>query len=177
MVLHIVTPSARMEEVTSYTSSYGGPTVRFDLNTTYHVQVDYNQDTDVVTETVTNKATGSQVWSYYVSTQENLKNMKRIYIGSVGDYGTMNIFATGWIDNVRLTTTVSAASPTPTTLPISVQPTYSLHSTTKPTTYVPLTSIQTPARKSPVSGTIPFAALGFVAICSILFVVRKRQKE
>ena len=38
MVLHIVTPSARMEEVTSYTSSYGGPTVRFDLNTTYHAR-------------------------------------------------------------------------------------------------------------------------------------------
>lgn len=179
MILHIVTQSAKMEEVTSYTGSYGGPTVKFDLNTTYHVQVDYNQDTDVVTETVTNKATGSQVWSYYIGTRENLKNMKRIYIGSVGDYSTMNIFATGWIDNVRLTsTTTSAASAsTPTTVPVSTQPTYSLHPTTKPTTYVPLTSIQTSSRKSPVSSATAVAALGIAGICTICFACRRRQEK
>lgn len=179
MILHVVTQSARLEEVTSYTGSYGGATVKYDLNTTYHVQVDYNEDTDVVTETVTNKATGSQVWSYYVSTREGLKDMKRIYIGSVGDYGTMNIYATGWIDNVRLTSTGTAAVSTsaPTTVPVSTQPTYSLNPTTKTTTYVPLTSIQTPARKSSVSDATVLIALGLVGLCSICFACRKKQEK
>ena len=100
MVLHVVSQSAKLEEVSSATTSYGGPTVTYALNTTYHVKVDYNDDTDVVTETVINKANGEQVWSYFVATQESLKGMNRIYIGSVGDYGTMGQYATGWIDNV-----------------------------------------------------------------------------
>ena len=73
MVLHSVTQNAKQEEVSSDTSSYPGPTVTYALNTTYHVKVDYNADTDVVTETVTNKATGGQVWSYFITIPESLK--------------------------------------------------------------------------------------------------------
>lgn len=174
MELHVVTQSAKMIEATSYTESYGGPTVRFDTNTTYHVRVDYNDDTDVVTETVSNKATGAQVWSYYVSSQESLKLMNRIYIGSVGDYGTMNLYAKGWIDNVALTVPAPAATLTPTTPPVSTMPTYSLRPTTKSTTVAPLTSIPTPAKKSPVSEVTSVIALGLTGLCSIWLAHRRK---
>ena len=133
MVLHIVTPSAKLEEVSSDTSSYKGPSVKYEVNTTYHVEVDYNADTNVVTETVSNKATGEQLWSYYISTQDPLKGMNRIYIGSVGDYGTMNNYAIGWIDNVYLMTPVPATLTTPTTQTTTPLPTYSMHPMTKVT--------------------------------------------
>jgi len=175
MVLHIVTQSAKMEEVSSDTSSYKGPTVKYEVNTTYHVTVKYNDDTDVVTETVTNKATGEQLWSYYIGTQDALKDMNRIYIGSVGDYGTMNKYAIGWIDNVILT---AAAPVTPTTLtsqPTTPLPTYSLHPTTKTTTPGVLTPIPTTPKKSPSSGMIAIAALGIIGTCAVVRTINKKR--
>jgi hypothetical protein len=175
MVLHVVSQSAKMEEVSSDTTSYSGPTVKYDLNTIYHVKVDYNADTNVITETVTNKASGEQVWSYYVATQENLKGMNRIYIGSVGDYGTMGLYAVGWIDNVQLTTPVPVTPTTPTTQPTTPLPTYSLHPTTKTTTLAPLTPIPTTTKKSPSSGLLALAALGIVGTCAIARTMNKKR--
>lgn len=175
MVLHVVSQSAKMEEVSSDTTSYSGPTVTYDLNTTYHVKVDYNADTNVVTETVTNKASGEQVWSYYVATQENLKGMNRIYIGSVGDYGTMGLYAVGWIDNVQLTTPVPVTPTTPTTQPTTPLPTYSLHPTTKTTTLAPLTPIPTTTKKSPSSGLLALAALGIAGTCAVAGTMNKKR--
>jgi hypothetical protein len=175
MVLHVVSQSSKLEEVSSDTTSYGGPTVTFDLNTTYHVEVDYNDDTDVVTEIVTNKASGEQVWSYYVATQENLKGMNRIYIGSVGDYGTMGQYATGWIDNVELTTPVPVTPTTPTPPPTTPLPTYTLHPTTKTTTLAPLTPIPTTTKKSPSSGWVALAALGIAGTCAVARTMNKKR--
>jgi hypothetical protein len=179
MWIHIITPSAKLEEVNSDTSSYKGPSVTYALNTPYHVTVDYNADTDVVTETVTNKATGEPVWSYYVGTRESLTGMKRIYVGSVGDYsGTANQYATGWIDNVRLTSTADAATTsltTPATQSTTPLPTYSLRPTTKATTSMALTPIPTTTRKSPSSGMIAIAALGIIGTCAVVMTMNKRR--
>jgi len=175
MVLHIVTQSAKMKEISSDTSSYKGPTVKYEVNTTYHITVAYNDDTDVVTETVTNKATGEQVWSYYVGTQDALKDMNRIYIGSVGDYGTMNEYAIGWIDNVILTTTVPATLTTPTTQSTTPLPTYSKRPTTKMTTSIALTPIPTTTKKSPSSGMIAIVALGILGTCTVVRMMNKKK--
>ena len=175
MVLHVVSQSAKMEEVSSDTTSYSGPTVTYSLNTTYHVEVDYNDDTDVITETVTNKATGQQVWSYYVATQESLKGMNQIYIGSVGDYGTMGLYAIGWIDNVRLTVPVPVTPTTPTTQPTTPLPTYSMHPTTKTTTFAPLTPIPTTTKKSPSSGLLALAALGIAGTCAVVMRINEKR--
>jgi hypothetical protein len=173
MTLRLITPSAKFMEVTSDTSSYGGSTVKYELNTPYHVRVVYNDDSEVLTMTVTNKATGTMIWSYFLSTREPLKNMNRIYIGSVGDYGdgSTSKFATGWLDNVKLTTTTSASvsgTTTPVTSPPTTQPTFSLKPTTKTTTYVPLTSIPTPAKKSPGFGGIAIAGLAFAGAWAVI---------
>ncbi|MFA5237696.1 MAG: hypothetical protein WC362_07580 [Methanoregula sp.] len=176
--LHIVTQSAKMEEVNSDTSSYKGPSVKYAVDTPYHVKVDYNDDSDVVTETVTNKATGEQLWSYYVATQESLRGMKRIYIGSVGDYSTSSRYAVGWIDNVRLTTTADETTTTlttPTTQPTTSLPTYSLRPTTKTTTFVSLTPIQTTTKKAPSSVLVVLAALGILGTCAVVRMQRPKK--
>ncbi len=175
MVLHSVTENAIQEEVTSDMSSYPGPTVTYALNTTYHVKVDYNADTDVVTETVTNKETGGQVWSYFITIPESLKNMNRIYLGNVGDYGTMGLFAEGWIDNVRLTAAVPATSTTPITQPTTPLPTYAPHPTTKTTTSVVFTPIPTTTKKSPSSGMVAIAALGIIGACAVARTMNKKR--
>ncbi|WP_292423871.1 hypothetical protein [Methanoregula sp.] len=175
MVLHVVTQSAKQVEVSSDTSSYKGPSVKYEVNTTYHVEADYNADTNVVTETVTNKATGEQLWSYYISIPDPLKGMNRIYIGSVGDYGTMNIYARGWIDNVVLTAPVPATLTTPPTQITTPLPTYSVRPTTKATTAAVLTPIPTTTRKSPSSGMIAIAALGIVGTCTVVLTMRKKR--
>ncbi|WP_292369599.1 hypothetical protein [Methanoregula sp. UBA64] len=177
MTLRLITPSAKLMETTSDTSSYGGPTVKYAVNTPYHVRVAYDDDAEILTMTVTNKLTGTQLWSYFLSTKEPLKNMNRIYIGSVGDYGdgSTNKFATGWIDNIQLATTTSASvTTTPVTSPPTTQPTFSLKPTTKPTTIIPLTSIPTPAKKSPGFG---IAAIAGVGIIGALMVFRQEHKK
>jgi hypothetical protein len=175
MWLHIVTPSAKLEEVNSDTTSYKGPSVKYAVNTTYHVNVGYNADTDVVTETVTNKATGEQVWSYYVATQDSLSGMNRISIGSVGDYGTTSKYAIGWIDNVRFMIPVPATLTTPTTQSATPLPTYSIRPTTKATTAAVLTPIPTTTKQSPASGMTAIAALGIVGIGAVVMMMQKKR--
>jgi hypothetical protein len=162
MVLQTVTQSAIQQEVTSAMSSYGGPTVTYQLNTTYHVKADYNNNTNIVTETVTNKQTGQMLWSYFVTSQESLKGMNRIYLGNVGDYGTMGLNASGWVDNVRLTVPAQATPVTPTPVSVATQPTYAISQTTTASPLVTYTPIPTATRKSPLSGFIAVAALGII---------------
>ena len=109
MWLHLVTPGNKMTEVNSQAADslssgptmYPGPTVKYELNKTYHVVVDYNSDQKILTMKVNEKTSGNQIWSYYVNTAEDLNGMKNIYLGSIGDYGPISIYAKGYIDNVR----------------------------------------------------------------------------
>ena len=175
MWLHIITPSSKLEEINSDTSSYQGPTAKYALNSTYHVKVDYNDENNVVTMTVTDKTTGTQLWSYYISTQDTFKDMNRIYIGSVGDYGPTSMYATGWIDNVRLTTTVAATPTAATTQPATPQPTFTKHPVTSATKTVVLTHIPTTTQKSPASGMLAITALGIIGICSLVMSMKKKR--
>jgi hypothetical protein len=176
MVLHTVSPSAIQEEVTSELSSYGGQTVNFELNTTYHVKVDYNNDTNIITETVTNKQTGQPLWSYYITSQSPLKGMNRIYLGNVGDYGTMGLYAIGWIDNVRLTVPAPAASVTETQQPVITQPTYSINQTATTHPLVTYTPISTATKKSPIPGWVSVSAVGIVGFFTIIHPVQKKKR-
>lgn len=161
MGLTVITQSSKLEEVDSYTGSYGGPTVRYELNTTYHVTVVYSNVTNTVTETVVNKQTGQQVWSYFVGTQEPLRGMNRVYLGSKGDYGSMGIYAIGYLDNVRVYTPAAEVTTAPTTIPTSAIPTYDVSKTVKTTTTAPLpTHIQTTTpQPSPLSDGIAIVAV------------------
>jgi hypothetical protein len=170
--LRVITPSQKLLEVSSQSGSYGGPTVTYALNKTYHVQVIYDDDSQTVTEQVTDKASGQIVWSYYLSTYEQLHDMNRIYVGAGGDYGMMYQYATGYIDNIRLYgQTPSAPVITASTPTISFPPTYTPRQTVKATTAPPA---PTPTPTSPSSGLLVWAALG---ITSIGMAVRHHRKD
>lgn len=119
MSLHLVTVGAKElevnsqndDELTSGPIAYKGPTVHYALNKTYHVSVQYDDDSTTTTMRVSDKATGQEIWSYFIKTVENMKGMNHIYLGSRGDYGAMYATATGYIDNVRLTQPAPDESP------------------------------------------------------------------
>ena len=183
MWLHLVTTGNKMIEVNSESSdtqasgdaAYNGPTVRYDLNKTYHVTVDYNKAQRTLSMKVNEKTSGKSVWGYYVNVGEELRGMNRIYLGSIGDYGMMNVYAKGYIDNVRLTipaedtvTPTTAATVTGTTAPVV---------TTRKTTTRPTMAMATPSPgttpESPLSGLTAIAALCITGLCCGLFLKRR----
>ncbi len=175
MQLHMVTQSARLNDVTSESASYNGPTVNYVTNITYHVMMIYDNDKTTLTERVTEKTTGKPVWSYYVNTWEPLKFMDRIYIGSVGDYGTTYKYAIGYIDNVRLYMPVTVTK-TP-TIAVSQSPTsqlYTPHPTTRKPTTVPTTS-PTPTPKSSPAIVVACAAFGIIGAVAGIQKLRKNR--
>ncbi len=177
MVLHLVTPGSKLIEVSSQTSSepgaYNGPTVRYELNKTYHVTVNYDDNHKTLTMNVNELKTGKEIWSYYINTAENLNGMKRLYLGSKGDYGRMGIYAQGYIDNIQLTV---PAVVTPTTSVVTPAVSVTTIPTTKPTvqqTTVVLTPYPTDTPESPSAGILAIAALVITGVCSIL--IRKKR--
>ena len=185
MWLHMVTPGNKMVEVnsahgdtlTSGTIAYNGPTVRYEVNKTYHVTVNYDNSTNILSMKVNDKMTGTEIWGYFINPIDPLYGMNRIYLGSIGDYGQMYIFAEGYIDNVRLTTP-STATPVPTsagtmagTLTPAATPT--TKPTLKPTLTVP-TPYPTTTQQSPSPGILAVAALGVAALYSGLLPGRKK---
>jgi len=173
--LRLVTMSAKLMEVNSHTSfdtaSYRGPTFNFEMNKTYHVVVNYDDSQKTLTERVTEKTTGKQVWSYYLNTWEPLHGMNRIYIGSGGDYGVMNRYAIGYIDNVRLYAPAQVTV-APTDI-ITQQTTVTPRPTTRKPTTVPTTP--TPAPTSPPSIVAACAALGIVGAVAGMQKMRKNR--
>ena len=175
MWLHLVTPGSKLMEVNSQhaavemgPTAYNGPTVKYELNKTYHVTVKYEDDRKILSMIVNEKITGKEIWSYYLLTSENLNGMNRINLGSKGDYGSMNTYALGYIDNVRLTTP-AAVTITPTEVmqgtTLTTNPT--IKPTTKQTITVP-TPYPTDTPASPSAGILAVGALGVVGLYGIL---------
>ena len=181
MWLHVVTPGSKLMEVNSQhaanemgPTAYNGPTVTYELNKTYHVTVQYEDERKILSMSVTEKITGKDIWSYYINTNENLNGMNRIYVGSKGDYGMMNIYALGYIDNVRLTTP-AAVTPTPTevTQGTTVTTFPTRIPTTKQTIVVP-TPYPADTPKSPSAGIL---AIGAIGIVGVMYGVLDRMKR
>jgi hypothetical protein len=177
MVLHLVTPGSKLMEVSSQTSSdpraYNGPTAKYEINTTYHVAVNYDDNHKTLSMNVNEKKTGKEIWSYYINTAENLNGMKRLYLGSKGDYSRMGIYAQGYIDNIQLT---APAVVTPTTSVVTPSVSVTTIPTTKPTlqqTTVVLTPYPTDTPESPSAGILAIAALVITGVCGIL--IRKKR--
>lgn len=184
MWLHLVTPGNKLMKVNSESGdtqgsgdiAYKGPTVRYDVNKTYRVTVDYNKDQRMMTMKVTEKTSGQQVWSYYLNTVEDLSGMNRIYIGSIGDYGMMNRYAEGYLDNIRITVPDTAAATTQqvTAATTMAQVTQTTRPTAKPTTVPPASLPPTEAQESPLPATTAVLALGIAGACSVLFLKGRR---
>ena len=166
MSLHLVTVASKQmevnsqsdDELTSGSIAYKGPTVRYELNKTYNVIINYEEESKTLTMRVNDKATAREVWAYFLKTVESVRGMNRIYLGSRGDYGPMYVYASGYIDNVRLTQPGPAITPeqtlvTPETTPPRV--------TTKKPTVLP-TPLPTDTPESPAGGILAVLALGII---------------
>lgn len=177
MWLRLVTPGNKLMKVNSESGdtqasgeiAYKGPTVKYELNKTYRVTVDYNKDQRTLTMKVNEKTSGEEIWGYYINTVEDLSGMDRIYLGSIGDYGMMNRYAEGYLDNVRLTvpagnaatasvtSIVTTAPQTPTTRPTAIK-------ATPEQTALPTTAPQ----ESPLPLPVTILALGVAGACTTL---------
>jgi hypothetical protein len=187
MWLHLVTPGNKMVEVNSQKGdtlssgpkAYDGPTVKYELNKTYHVATSYDEDNKLLSSKVSDKLSGKEIWSYYVNTGEDLHGMNRIYVGSKGDYGTMGRYAQGFIDNVRLTAPVTvavattpSATVTDVQIPVTTQPTAKI-TTAKPMETQPVESPTTP--QSPLSPALSIVSLCIAGVCIGLITLRRRN--
>jgi hypothetical protein len=180
MWLHLVTPGNKLMEMNSQSGdtlssgplAYSGPTVKYEINKTYHVTINYDDDHKILSMKVNEKVTGKEIWGYFVNTGENLHGMNRIFLGSRGDYGAMNVYALGYIDNVRLTTP-GAANATPTAQATPVMTTITTKSpTTKQTGSMPTPyPTSTPASSSPA--LLVVAALGIIGIGRLIGRIKK----
>lgn len=172
MTLHLVTPGSKLIEVSSQTSgdpgAYSGPTVKYEVNKTYHVKVNYDDDHKTISMSVQEKSTGKEIWGYYMNTAENLKGMNRLYLGSKGDYGVMGKYAQGYIDNVRLTApagTTPAQTPVTLTTPgVTISDTQPVRQQTTPA----LTPYPAETPASPSAGIYAIAALCIAGMCGAL---------
>jgi hypothetical protein len=182
MWLHLVTPGNKMVEVNSESgdtlssgpAAYDGPTVKYELNKTYHVTVNYNGDQKILSMKVNEKMSGKEIWGYYVNTGEDLTGMKRIYLGSIGDYGMMSTYAKGYIDNVRITVPATVtATPTKVVTAGTTAPLVTTTMTTPRLTTTLPTPYPTTTPASPLPGITAIAALGVTGLCFGLFLKRR----
>jgi len=177
MSLRTVTPSNKLFEVNSQAFSYGeksgAKTVNYADNRTYHVTMQYDDERMLLSMRVAEKATGKEIWGYFLDTHESLRGMNRIFIGSVGDYSEMGPVAEGYIDNVRLSTQTTVTITPSESLPVQTTAlvTRTTRPTTKPTTMGPA---QTPTQASPVSPVLPLAASGIAASVVWYSAIRKK---
>jgi hypothetical protein len=180
MWLHIVTVGSKQmevnsqsdDELTSGSLAYKGPTVNFELNKTYQVITTYDEESGTVTMRVRDKATGKETWSYFIKTVESIRDMNSIYLGSRGDYGTMYAYASGYIDNVRLTQPGPAVTVAPTfEAPVTVATT--LPVTTPRKTLALPTPLPTDTPESPSGALVAVLALGIIGTFAAL---RGRKK-
>jgi hypothetical protein len=177
MWLHVVTVGSKLMEVnsqsddqlTSGSLAYKGPTVKFELNKTYHVTTSYDDDTNTITMRVSDKASGKEIWSYFIKTVENMRDMNRIYLGSRGDYRSMYTYASGYIDNVRLTQPGPPVTPEQT---FGSPETPTPQVTTRKTLVIP-TPLPTDTPQSPTSVLPVILALGIIGTFGTLRGMKK----
>jgi hypothetical protein len=176
--LHLVTPGNKLVEVNSQSSAvemgpdaYKGPTVQYDVNKSYHVTVDYADNTKIMSMKVRDLQSGKDIWGYFIQSNENMRGLNRIYLGSKGDYGSTFVYAQGYIDNVRLS--VPSAGPVVTETPRDTLPVTTVSVPVTPTNKPsPKLTVPTPypttTPQSPLSGILPAGALAICgALCSI----------
>ena len=184
MWLNLVTTGSKHMVVNSQNAAtemgpdaYKGQTAKYAVNKTYHVTVNYDDNTKVVSMKVKELQSGNDIWGYFIQSGESLKGFNRIFLGAKGDYGSQNLYAQGYIDNVRLTVPsgVPAVTETPReTIPVTTPP-VSATPTKKPTPKVTVpTPYPTTTPQSPSSGILPVVALG---ICGALYCVIVMKKN
>ncbi|MDD1662112.1 MAG: hypothetical protein LUQ49_06585, partial [Methanomicrobiales archaeon] len=102
MWLRVIDQQNQRREVSSYSQSYGGPSMRFSSGIPYHVTLDYNREQRTAGIAISFLSNQTSLWGYTLSSISNLGGMDRIYLSTIGDFENPNAVAEGYIDNVSM---------------------------------------------------------------------------
>ncbi|MDD1660841.1 MAG: hypothetical protein LUQ49_00070 [Methanomicrobiales archaeon] len=173
MWLRVIDQSNQRREVSSYSQSYGGPSMRFRDGIPYHVSLEYDRERKTASIAISFLSNQTPFWGYTLSSISNLGGMDRIYLSTIGDFENPSSVAEGYIDNLSMrlilssgpteepTTTLSPTSATGSETPVVVT------STTPTSSQPPVTA--------PTSTPVPlFIALAALAIAGIVAMPRRR---
>ncbi len=120
MWLRAIDQQNQRREVSSYSQSYGGPSVRFADGIPYHVSLGYDREQKTAVIAVRFLSNGTSLWGITLSTLSTQGGMDRIYMSTIGDFENPSAVAEGFIDNVTLRINLPSAeteSPTSTSAP------------------------------------------------------------
>jgi hypothetical protein len=160
MWIRIIDQQNQRREASSYSQSYGGPSVRFSDGTPYHVVLEYSREEKTADIAVSFLSNRTPLWGYTLPSISNLGPMDRIYLSTIGDFENPSAVAEGNIDNVLLHIVfgssetgipTSTSSPTmvtggetpssPVTLPPTSPPPYTTQESTPLPLFVPITAL------------------------------------
>jgi len=116
MWLRIIDQQNQRREVSSYSQSYGGPSVRFTGGIPYHVALDYNREQRTAGISISFLSNQTSLWGYTLSGISNLGGMDRIYLSTIGDFENPNAVADGYIDNITMRLILSSGTTQPPTI-------------------------------------------------------------
>jgi hypothetical protein len=115
MWLRIIDQQNQRREVSSYSQSYGGPSVRFSNGIPYHVALDYNREQRTAGISISFLSNQTSLWGYTLSSISNLGGMDRIFMSTIGDFENPSAVADGFIDNVTMRTILPSGTTEPPT--------------------------------------------------------------
>jgi len=109
--LRVIDAQNQRREVSSYSQSYGGPSIYFTDGMPYHVVLSYSREQKTAGIAVSFLSNGTTLWGNTLSGIVNLGPMDRIYLSSIGDTQNPNAIAEGYIDNVSMQLIYPAGEP------------------------------------------------------------------
>ena len=102
MWLRVIDLQNQRREVSSYSQSYGGPSMRFSDGIPYHVSLEYNREHRTAGIGISFLSNGTSFWGNTLSSIATLGAMDRIYLSTIGDFENPSTVAEGYIDNVSM---------------------------------------------------------------------------
>jgi hypothetical protein len=172
MWLRVIDQSNQRREVSSYSQSYGGPSIRFSDGTSYHVALAYSREQRTAGIDVSFLSNRTSFWGYTLSSISNLGTMDRIFLSTIGDFENPSAVAEGYIDNISMRLIYSSGtteSPTSTSSPTIMTGGETPGATPTPSTTSPppvTTQKSTPA-------PLLVALLALIAAATLILATRK----
>jgi hypothetical protein len=123
MWLRVIDQANQRREVSSYSQSYGGPSMRFSDGIPYHVSLEYDREHKTAGTAISFLSNQTSFWGYSLSGISNLGVMDRIDLSTIGDFENPSAVAEGYIDNISMRLIFSSGtteSPTSTMSPTMV---------------------------------------------------------
>jgi hypothetical protein len=160
-------------EASSYSQSYGGPSVRFEDGIPYHVSLTYDRDQRSVGIAVRFLSNDTTLWGYTLSNVFALGYMDRIYLSTIGDFQNPSAVAEGNLDDLAMRIILSPGEPE---TPVSTEETTLVTNEETPTVTRTL-PVTTPAATAATTTSAPlpvFLVLSGLLGAAVLFLSKRR---